>query len=231
MHPREQNGALSSDDGLPQTGQAFGFTRHRRRTWAARRRRASRRRRRPGGRALRASRRAAPAAAMIAGCATSRFAPLPLDRRAPQQRPRLEGGAVLRQLEQRGMASRTDDLQEAEAVDRGALERLRQRSRRSPASTACALRLARQGREVDADRAADAVAADRARRGLRAGQRELGRRQVPVDVDQGHRRGRRHAQLAAGEADDAAARFLDQVGPACLLEPVVGRGEGQRRAP
>ena len=115
----------------------------------------------------------------------------------------LRSGAVLRQLDQRGARTRADDLDEAEAVDRGPLERLRQtgvdRRRRG-----LARRLAARGRQVDADRAADVEAADRVVR-LRAAPSTASSSggKIAVDVDQGHRRGRRHPQLAAGEADHA----------------------------
>ena len=48
------------------------------------------------------------------------------DRRAAQQCARFEGGAVRGELDQRARGARADDLDEAEAVDRGPLERLRQ---------------------------------------------------------------------------------------------------------
>src|SRR5687768_9210429 len=48
------------------------------------------------------------------------------ERGPPQQGPRLKAGAVAGELDQRGAPARADDLEEAEAVDRGALERLGQ---------------------------------------------------------------------------------------------------------
>src|SRR3546814_7394096 len=81
----------------------------------------------------------------------------------------------------------SDDLEEAEAVDRRALEGLRQQ--RVDQRIDCQpLRPARQRRKVDADRTADAAAADDVRRrpGPRLCQRE--RIALAVDVDQQHRR-------------------------------------------
>ena len=48
----------------------------------------------------------------------------------------------------------------------------------------------------------------------RPARREFGRVEKAVDVDQGHRRGRRNAQLAAAESHDARARLLDKIVPA-----------------
>ena len=79
----------------------------------------------------------------------------PLERGAAQQRAGLERGAVGCQLEQRGAGARADDLDEAEAVDRGALERLGRISS-TAAAAACRAALPPTGRQVDADRAADA---------------------------------------------------------------------------
>ena len=86
----------------------------------------------------------------------------------PQQSAGFERGAVGRQLEQRRMAPRPHDLEEAEAVDRGALERLRQQ-RVERLGNRLPLGLAGNGRQVDADRAADAVTADCPRGGPGAG--------------------------------------------------------------
>ena len=61
-----------------------------------------------------------------------------------------------------------DDLQEAEAVDRGALERRHQRGVERFGDR-LSRGLALQRREVDADRAADAVTADRCGDCLRRG--------------------------------------------------------------
>ena len=87
------------------------------------------------------------------------------------------------------------------------------------AAAACRL-VARQGRKVDADRAARCRSADRPRRRRRAGLGERGRRQAAVDVEQGHRRRQAHPERAAGEGDLAGRRLLEQLGPARLLEPV-----------
>ena len=69
-----------------------------------------------------------------------------LARGAAQQRAGLERGAVGGELEQRGTAARADDLEEAEAVDRGPLERLRQdrvdRLGRRPGARPCRRRSA-----------------------------------------------------------------------------------------
>src|SRR4051812_34619753 len=92
---------------------------------------------------------------------------------AAEQRPR--GGAdriALQQLGQRRPLAAAGDLKEAEAVHRRALERLRQDGVDGGGGGA-PLRLRSERREVDADRAADAEAADRPRRGGRAGEGEL----------------------------------------------------------
>ena len=52
----------------------------------------------------------------------------------------------------------------------------------------------------------------------RASDRELVGRKIAVDIDQGHRRRRRDPKLAAGEADDAASRFVEQVVPAGVCQ-------------
>ena len=152
-----------------------------------------------------------------------------LARGAAEQGARLERGAVGGEFEQAGVAARADDLEEAEAIDRGALERCRQDvvdrlGDRLPRG------LAADRGQVDPDRSGDAVAADRPRGGGGAGERELLGRQVAIDVDQGHRRGQRHAQLAAGKGDDPAARFVEQVGPAGRLKRVGRRRKGQGQA-
>ena len=85
--------------------------------------------------------------------------------------------------------------------------------------------LAAGGRQVDPDRAADVEPADRLAP-LRPRRRTASSPAIEkaVDVDQGHRRRRRNAQLAAGEADDAAARLVDQIVPARAAK-LVRRGQ------
>ena len=147
-----------------------GGFRHARPIWRGRARPARRPRRRCGARARRASRLA------DAGDHRRRG----VERRAARSaapawrssaRAAAPAGSAWRISGMRRPLAAADDLQEAEAVDRGALERLRQdrvdRRRRGLPP------VARQGRQVDADRAADAEAPDRARRrrGARLGQR------------------------------------------------------------
>src|SRR5206468_12586672 len=82
-----------------------------------------------------------------------------LESRSPQQRPRFEVSAILRELEKRRAVTRPDDLNEPEAVDRGPLERLRKHGvdGRCGLLTRC---LAAYRRQVDSDRAADVQAPD-----------------------------------------------------------------------
>ena len=126
--------------------------------------------------------------------------------------------------------ARADDLDEAEAVDRGPLERLRQdASIASAASWRAALprRSADRSRSIRRYRAGGSLGRLPPRRATAS---SLGRK-IAVDVDQGHRRRRRDPQLAAGERDDAAARFVDQIVPAQLAEFVVGTPGNAGRRP
>ena len=68
--------------------------------------------------------------------------------------------------------------------------------------------------------AADAVAANRARNAMRRRDRKRVERRGPVDVEQGHRGGRRQPQCADGEDDLATHRLVEQFGPTRRLERV-----------
>ena len=73
------------------------------------------------------------------------------------------------------------------------------------------------------------------RTAVAAAMRERVERRVAVDVEQRHRRGRRHAQRAAGEGDLAGRRLVEQLGPAGRLERVglvrAERADGDGRWP
>ena len=171
MQPRLQKGAWSGCSGLPHNGQFFawlgGFGISADMANAPVRPqldRAADLRARAG--------RSSPAVlsitAMTAGWPTSRLRSGGSNAARRKQRPRLERRAILCQLDQRCVAARAHDLDEAEAVDRGALERLGQafvdrRIGRLPR------RLALDGRQIDADRPADVEAPDRLGRGVGAG--------------------------------------------------------------
>ena len=101
-----------------------------------------------------------------------------LERGAAEEGSCFEGRSLARQLDQRRAAARPDDLDEAEAVDRGPLEGLRQ-DRVDRLGGALPRFLAGRGRKVDADRALEVEAEDRARRGERAGDRQLFRGPEP----------------------------------------------------
>src|SRR5688572_13214782 len=82
--------------------------------------------------------------------------------RAADQGAGFERGTVGRQLEQRGMGARTYDLEEAEAVNCGPLERFGQ-DRIDRVRRGLSRHLAFDGWQVDPDRAADAMTLDRFR--------------------------------------------------------------------
>ena len=144
-----------------------------------------------------------------------------LKRRSPEQGARFERGAILRQLEQVRARACAHDLKKAEAVDRRSLERLSENGI-DDGPDFLPLRFSADGGKVDADRASDPVAKDRTCRRFRSRERQLERRQAAVDIDQGHGRRWRYAQLALGKANDPATRFVEQVGPARPFEPVIG---------
>ena len=157
-------------------------------------------------------------------------APRPgLARRPAKQSAGFGGGAVARiDFDQRGAGSGADDLDEAEAIDRGPLERLRQDGvdRRSRCLARC---LAVDRRQVDPDRSGEAKTADCQASGARPGNREFVGGERPVDIDQDHRRSRRNAQPPAGKLNDPARRFLEQVGPARRIETDRCLGKGRER--
>ena len=132
MQPRLQKGAWSGSlAGLPHNGQGldlggFGIAgRHGKRGLGAQGDGAADLRARAG----RSSRAGASSAAITRGMGDEADR-AGLARGAAEQRAGFERGAVGGELDQRGAAARADDLEEAEAVDRGALERLRAGSRR-----------------------------------------------------------------------------------------------------
>ena len=141
-----------------------------------------------------------------------------LERGTAEQRARLERRAVLRQLEQRRARPRADDLEEAEAVDRGPLERLRQ-DRVDRRRGRLALRLAADGRQVDADRAADVEPAD--------GLRPPPRRRPPQARPAADSRRRRSGSSPASAKSAARRRRSGRC--RCAL-PRSGRPSRRRRA-
>ena len=127
-------------------------------------------------------------------------------------------------FQQRGVGAWADDLQETEAVDRGPFERFGQELiDRLGCGQPDGLAVDR--RQVDADRPADPVPPDCGRGRARSGDRQLGRMQVPVDIDQGHCGRQRHAQLAAWKANNSASGLVEQIRPTRGLQLVRGRWE------
>src|SRR5205085_12358263 len=93
------------------------------------------------------------------------------------------GGAdrvALEKLRKRDALAAANDLEEAEAVHRGPLERLGKHHVEC-CGGGLAVRLGGEGWEVDPDRAADAEAADRPSRSARTGNGERFRRKRPID--------------------------------------------------
>src|SRR5689334_23782176 len=113
-----------------------------------------------------------------------------------------------------------DDLDEAEAVDRSPLERLRQMLVNCLTGF-LTCRFASAGRKVDPDRASDVEAPDRLPDFLGPADGELLRRKRAVDVDQSHRRCWGNSQLATNKADNAAARFLQHIVPSGLGKTIL----------
>ena len=128
------------------------------------------------------------------------------------------GSACSSSGERRPLAA-ADDLEEAEAVDRGALERLRQdRVDRGGGAPAGRSR-GRVGRSMPIEPAMPKRRIARAAAAAPASA-SVGGRQAAVDVEQGHGRRQAHPQRAAVEGDLAGRGLLEQLGPARLLEPV-----------
>src|SRR6185312_14569432 len=124
--------------------------------------------------------------------------PGPFECGAAQQRASFETGAVLRKLDERGTQPGPNDLDEAKAVHRRTLERLRQdgvncRPRLLPR------RLAAAGGKITADGAADVETADGARRFACPKHRQLFGRKMAIDVDQRHCRGQGYPEIVAVE--------------------------------
>ena len=150
------------------------------------------------------------------------------ERRAAKQRASFESRAILRQLEQRRAAPRTDDLHEAEAVDRGALERLGQRASIA-AAAACAPPCRR--RSAGRSRSSRRCRAGGSRWPLRAAPRTASSSGV-----QDSRRRRSGSSPASAtirssppaNCDDPASRLLDQIVPARLARARPGRGRPDR---
>ena len=190
MQPRLQKGACSRLCGLAAQRAVLGFRRFGigRPTWEAQGRRASRRAPptwRASARAIRRGFEHGDHRRMRRRGASRRAARTPARRSSARAS---NAARSARELEQRGARPRADDLDEAEAVDRGPLERLRQIGV-DRARGGLARRLAPRsvGKSI-ADRAADVEPAD--------GLAPLPRRRLPpalrvqpaVDIDQGHRR-------------------------------------------
>jgi len=137
-----------------------------------------------------------------------------------QQRTRFKRCAIGRKFEQVRTRTRAHDLKKAEAVDAGALERLRKDCIDRGADL-LPLLLSRHGRQIDPDRTSDAMPQDRAGGRARSGQGQFEWRQSPVDVDQRHRRSERNAELAIGEADNTATSLIQDVEPASITERIL----------
>ena len=162
-------------------------------------------------------------AAIDAGCATSGSHRSRAPRGGAALAPRMPGDR--RPARTGGAAARTDDLEEAEAIDRGPLERRRQdaidRFGRPPAAPPCRRSSASRSRSIR-----------RCHDGGSSARRPWRRPARAVRAARCHRRrsrsspaSARHAELAAGKGDDPAARFVEQVVPARSLER-VGRETG-----
>ena len=210
-------------------GLRFKLARHSRPTWEERDRRASRPRRRPGAPGLRASAACASSTAITAGCATSRLAP-GLSNAARRSRARASNaGAVLRQLEQRGAArGRTiwTKPKPLTAVRSNGWGRTASIAPPRPGARPCFARSAGRSRSTRRCRAGGSPWPLRPRRRTAS---SSGGKQA-VDVDQGHRRRAGDPQLAAGEADDAGSRFVDQIVPAGSPSSSDGPGNAARLA-
>ncbi len=129
-------------------------------------------------------------------------------------------------LDQALPQARADDLEQAIAIGRGALEP------RVPSGQAgqgvkglikgCVRRLARRPvrhrRQIDHDGTADVVSHDGRCGGRRTslGQRRIAHR--AIDVDHGHRRRQVNPQHTAGERDNAVMRLVHQLVPASGVE-------------
>src|SRR5439155_15253575 len=121
----------------------------------------------------------------------------------------------------------SDDLDEAEAVHGGTLEGLRQDG--IDRLRGCLPRtLVLHCRQVDADRSADVEAADRARSLGGSEPREVVRREVAVNVDQGHRWRGRDPKLAASKCHKAGPCLIDEVVPPPVPEFVARSGKPYR---
>ncbi len=107
--------------------------------------------------------------------------------RAAQQGAGLEGRAVGSKFEETGAAPRANDLQEAEAIHRSTFKG-RGQVRVDGFGNGLTRGLAAYGWQVNADRSAYAVATNGPGSGYGAGDCELLRGQVAVDIDQCHRR-------------------------------------------
>ena len=217
--------------GLPHKGQVLRRGRHGRPTWRAR------------GPARKVDRAAdlAPSAPIQSGRGSRRSPPGAAvsvgraDRRpgAAQQGARLERRAVARRVRsaRRGARGRTiwTKPKPLIAVRSNGWGKIGVEDRRRSAARSALPRRVGKSIPIDPPMSSRRIARAAAqRRHLR----QLVGHQPAVDVDHGHRRGRLDPEFAAVEADDAAARLLEQIVPAvdrgrAVPRPAAGRGAGR----